>query len=202
MIDEKKSLAVALADKVARTIILEKIKASKDETLGKGKFWRSASYMHEIHFADLMDILLYYMSLQPDLSAFAAKIKADSFLWQTVQEHWKKRGRKLFPFIRSFPWANGPGPMDGSAGPAEGYLLRVGFYDKTLLEWFLYPEILAKESERNWPKRKKQIEGMLFPKLRRKYNTKKLDVALAFAEEICEIMRQKAKQKNEEAKKQ
>jgi len=199
MTDGKNRLMTKLADKKARKTILEKIATSKDETLGKGKFWRSASYMHEIGFTDLMDILLYYLSLQPDLRIFAARIKAGDFLWQTVKTHWQKRGREFFPFIRRFPWASGPGPMDGSAGPAESYSLRVGLFDKTLLSWFLWPEELKGESENNWPKYKEQIENFLFPKLRRKYNQKKLDTALIFAEEICEIMRQATGQKNRQS---
>ena len=191
MIDKQKNLRAELTDGETRRIILEKVTASKDETLGKGKFWRSASYMREINFADLMDILLYYLSLQPDLRAFAAKIKVDNFLWQTVKTHWQKRARELFPFIKMSPWASRPGPMDGSAGPAESYSARLEFFEWTLLSWFLWPDELKEERERNWPKYKKKIEAMLFPKLCRKYNQKKLDAALTFAEEICEIMRQK-----------
>ena len=107
--DRREKLTANLADKKARKIILGKIAVSTDETLGKGKFWRSASYMHEFGFTDLMDILLYYLSLQPDLSTFVAKIKVDIFLWKTVRAHWQKRARELFPFIRRSPWASGPG---------------------------------------------------------------------------------------------
>lgn len=202
MTNKKEALTAALADRKARKILLETIAASTDETLGKGRFWRSADYMREIGFTDLMDILLYYLSLQPDLRLIAAKIKAHDFLWKTVRAHWQKGARKSFPFIKGFPWASGPGPMDGTAGPAESYCLRVGLFDKSLLTWFLWPEELKGETEENWPKYKKKIEDILFPKLRRKYNQKKLAAALTFAEEICEIMRREAREKSEEANKQ
>ncbi|MBU3901641.1 hypothetical protein KKF25_03280 [Patescibacteria group bacterium] len=198
--DKKMSLTAALGGKKARKTILQKIADSNDETLGKGKFWRSASCMREFGFTDLMDILFYYLSLQPDLRVFAAKIKIEDFMWQTVQAHWQKRARELFSFMsdKMSPWASGSGPMDGTAGPAESYSVRLGLFEWTLLSWFLWPDELEGERERNWPKYKKKIETMLFPKLRRKYNQKKLAAALTFAEEICEIMRQKAKQKSEE----
>ena len=193
---KREELTTDLGDKKARQIILRNIAASTDEGFGKGTFWRSASFVKEFGFADLMDILFYYLSLQPDLSIFAAKIKVNDFLWKTVRGHWIKRAPELFSFIQHSPWANGPGPMDGSAGPAESYSLRTGIFDKSLLAWLWWPEELEEESENNWPKYKKHIETMLFPRLRRRYNQKKLEAALAFAEEICETMRQAAAQKN------
>jgi hypothetical protein len=150
--------------------------------------------MRRVDFDDLMDILLYYLSLQPDLGIFAAGIEASNFLWITVKDHWQKRASELFPFIETSPWANGSGPMGGSAGDAESYSLRVGLFDQTLLTWFLFPEVLEGEKEKNWPKHKKRIEKMLFPKLRRKYNAKKLDAALIFVGEICDTMRREARQ--------
>ncbi len=193
---KREELTTDLGDKKARQIILRNIAASTDEGFGKGTFWRSASFVKEFGFADLMDILLYYLSLQPDLCLFAAKIETSDFLWQTVQKHWQKRAKELFPFINRSPWASGPGPMGGTAGPAESYSLRTGIFDKSLLAWLWWPEELEEESENNWPKYKKHIETMLFPRLRRRYNQKKLEAALAFAEEICETMRQAAAQKN------
>lgn len=197
MTNRKEALTVALADRRARKIFLERVAASTDEGLGEGKFWHSASYMREIDFVDLMDILFYYISLRPDLRIFAVQIQASDFVWRILEAHWDKRGRELFPFIGGSPWASGPGPGGGTAGPAESYFLRTGFFDKTLLAWFLWPEELKMESDNNWPKLKDRIEKMLFPKLRRKYNRKKLEAVLVFAKEICEIMWQRPAKKSE-----
>jgi len=195
MESKKERLTANLADKKAKQAILKKIAASTDEGLGKGKFWHSAGYMREIGFADLIDILFFYISLRPDLRDFVAGIQASDFVWRILEAHWDKRSGELFPFIGRSPWANGPGPWGGTAGPAESYFLMIGFFDKTLLAWFLWPEELKMESYNNWPRLKSRIEKMLFPKLRRRYNQKKLEAALVFAKEICEVMRQKAEQK-------
>lgn len=184
----------------ARTLIERRIKNSKDETLGKGTYFHSRSYLGFIGFPDIMDILLYHLSLQPDLKKIAAGVKMKDFWQETVQAHWEKR-YKMFPHIKEVPWADGPGPMGGTMGTAEYYLIiypgvcNPGVYNFSLLEYFRWPGSLADEKRITWPRYKRVIEDRVFPKFRRKKHQKKLAAALDFAEEICQKLREATSQK-------
>lgn len=205
MENKKERLAASLSDKEVRRNIKKKIAASTDEGLGKGTFWRSAIYMREIQFIEIMNILLYYFSLQPNIGEIGAGVKMrDLFMASDLRAFpggvvcrcWQKKAPEWFPFYKGCPWANGPGPMDGTMGPAEYFhTIHPGFGDDSVKSYFFWPEELAEESERNWPRYKQCIERMTFPKFRRKYNAKKLAAALDFAALVWQQFSEEAKKR-------
>ena len=174
----------------AREIILQKIRVSTDEKILP--MFRGRMVMRYVSFGEVMDILLYYLSLQPDLSSMAEGVKMKDFWFGVMKEAWINFPAKAFSFIKRNPWANESGPMDGYMGAAEYYLhIHPGFYNMTMCECLLWPEALAGEKEKNWPKHKKLVESQTFPKFRRKWHTKKLAAALDFAEEVCQSLRKR-----------
>jgi len=174
----------------AREIILRRIEASTDEKIGR--IFRSRAAMRHVSFGEIMDIVLYYLALQPDLTAIAKRLRMNDFWREIVHPAWKRFSEKSFGFVERDPWVNESGPMDGYMGAAERYLcIQPGFYAMTLCECLLWPEELAGEKDRSWSQYKKHIEGQTFPKFRRKQHAKKLVAALDFAEEICRILREK-----------
>jgi len=174
----------------ARETVLEAVRQSTDKELGRLFHTRSA--LSHVSFGEIMDIVLCYLALQPDLTIIAKRLKMSDFWREIVQPTWKRFSEKSFGFIERNPWKNESGPMDGCMGAAERYLcIEPGFYAMTLCECLLWPEELAGEKDRSWSQYKKHIEGQTFPKLRRKQHAKKLVAALDFAEEICRILREK-----------
>lgn len=196
MTDKKRVLTAALADKKARKIIWDRIEASTDEKLAP--VYRSVAMMKSVGFFDIVDILFYYLALQPDIGEIGAGREFSDLFAKSdcsvggIAQCWKKDGKGRFPFLRESPWANGPGPMGGTASDAESYQLTNTGFRVTIKEYFLWPESLAEESERNWPRHKQRVEDWIFPKFRRKYNAKKLAAILDFAEAVCELMRRTA----------
>ena len=74
-----------------KEIILEKISQSRDESPGKGKCFHIGSSLHHIGYSDIMDIVLYYISLQDDLDEIAKISKHDfSYLVERVLRQWIK----------------------------------------------------------------------------------------------------------------
>jgi len=199
-----------MVQKSAREIILEKISQSKDKTLGKGTFFHSKSFLHEIGYSDVMDIVLYYISLQKDLdkiaristSDFSDVLEKTTIDWaEKVEKQWGKVKTPRFygsketydrPRIWSIAlaWTPGPGPMGGTMSTAESYtVLRPGFSrHRHLIVFFKYPEGLPDEFG-NWPNYKKHIEAMKFPKWRRKMHQKRLLTVLDLAESVCRRLR-------------
>lgn len=201
-----------MAENKARQIILEKISQSKDESLSKGKHFHSKSYLHHLRYSDVMDIVLYYVSLQEDLAEIA-KITSHAFSdimekatkeWvEKVKDRWGKVKTPRFygsketydrPRIWdiSLAWTPGPGPMGGTMSSAEHYeVLHPGYEQhRYLLAFFMYPPGLSRELCGNWPTYKEHcIENMTFPKWRRKMHGKRLTTVLDLAESVCQEMR-------------
>lgn len=170
--------------------ILNLIKQSNDDGL-KGKFYRSRHYLNTIYFSDVMDVVLYHISLRPDLDNIA-RIKTNDF-YRLVENIWREwiKYPKNETFSDLFPWNSGPGPMDGTAGPAEMYFLYYPGLQREdyLLVFFSYPEGLP-SFHLHWSAYKKRhIEDMVFPKWRRKNNMKKISSVFSLSEMILERMR-------------
>ncbi len=200
-----------------RDIIKAWIRESNDSGLPEGSYWRSSGFMGKIDFSDFMDIVLYRISLDPDMERITL-IKTYDF-WGLIEETWKEwrkclekawgyrktKGPSVQYVGKRVPafwdldsaWASGSGPLGGTMGAAESYaFLHPGFTHHTyLLEFFRYPETLRDKGEYgNWPRYKLyRIEQQIFPKFRRKKHQKKLDIILDFAEEICVKLRERAK---------
>ncbi len=177
-------------------MVLNLIVQSNDDGL-RGKLYRTREHLAKIYFSDVMDIVLYVISLQPDLKDIA-KIETGDFdrLLEKVWAEWIKDIKdKAFDDIR-FAWSPGPGPLGGTMGSAESYAhFGAGFrHHDYLLQFFSHPEDLF-ISFGNWPVYKRyNIEGMVFPKWRRSYNRKKLGLVLDLAEMVCKCMRENKKQ--------
>ncbi len=198
----------------ARSVILEKISQSQDATLGKGKYFHSRSFLHNLDYSDVMDIVLYYISLQDDLDEIAKISRHDfSDILKKVTREWVDKVEKQWGKVKtprfygsketydhpriweiSGAWTPGPGPMGGTMSRAEYYeVLHPGFSQhKYLLLFFRYPEGLSKELCGNWPAYKKhRIEDMTFPKWRRKIHQKRLMTVLDLAESVCQELRKR-----------
>jgi len=183
--------------------IISLIEKSDDSGLGKRKsFWLGA-----VDFSDVIDIVLYYISLQPDLDKIA-RIESHDFyealrkvwdIWgEGVKKSWGYRKydhpcqgyeHKRFPkfYDLDSAWQSGPGPMGGTMGAAEHYAyIHPGFLKhKYLILFFSYPEGLPFGAG-NWPAyREHNIKKMVFPKWRRKANKKKLEMVFQLAEMLC-----------------
>lgn len=171
--------------------ILNLIKESSDRWL-KGSYYRSDDYLKRILFSDVMDIVLYDISLQPDLDKIARIKTADFYrLTHNIWDKWIEEKKNVCFFDLDFPWSSGPGPMDGTMGSAEFYfsLYPGPLRDDYLLEFFSYPKGLPSFNP-NWPSYKeKHIERMVFPKWRRKNKLKRIDSVFTLAEMIMVQMR-------------
>jgi len=184
-------LSANLSARKAKEEILRRVAASVDEKLCRAE--KHASSMKAVSFHDIMDIVLYFLSLQPDIGRVGAGIKFDELFKGgrffssagVIYRCWEEKADKNFRFYKdAHPWANGPGPMDGTMGPAEHYRVIYPGLRGTIKEYFLWPEALARESVNNWPRYKRTIECHTFPKFRRKYNARKLAAILGFAEDV------------------
>ncbi|MDD5569494.1 MAG: hypothetical protein PHG23_03745 [Candidatus Pacebacteria bacterium] len=178
------------ADRKLRKKIRELIKESTDEKI-HGRAFRDEAWLSKLLFSDLMDVVLFYISLQPDLNEIG-KIKTNDF-YRLLEDVWKKwaADKKNKAFADNFysAWFAGPGPMDGTAGPAEMYMLYYTgllHYDY-LLVFFRYPEGLPD----GWIPYREHIEIMAFPKWRRENNFKELGKIFNLAEMMCEALRAK-----------
>lgn len=194
-----------------KEIILERINQSNDNTLGPGKFFHSKLFLENLSYSDVMDIVLYYVSLQKDLDKIA-RISSRDFAnileratcdWmEKVETQWGKvrvprfygsQETYLQPRIQTIALARtpGPGPMGGTMSHAEEYeALHPGFSQhKYLLSFFRYPEGLPGRPI-NWPLYKKYfIEAKSFPKWRRRMHQKRLLTVLDLAESVCQLLR-------------
>jgi hypothetical protein len=172
-----------------RKIIVNLIQESKDENIQAPAF-REESWLNNILFSDIMDIVLFYINLQHDLEKIG-KIRSDDF-YRLVENVWKEwirdKNNEVF-FNLNSAWSNGPGPMDGSAGPAEMYMLyHPGLLGhKYLLAFFSYPE----ELPGGWSPYREHLKIMVFPKWRRENNFKNLSKIFNLAAMICNAMREK-----------
>jgi hypothetical protein len=164
--------------------ILKLIKESTDDGI-KGKAYKEESYLQRIRFDDIVDIILYYISLQSDIDSigkidtidFHNILKGEWFCWVKYNKEFYSQGSA---------WSSGPGPGGGTAGLAEMYMSYfpgITGYDN-LLSFFRYP----RKFNHGWENyRDKHIKNYVFPKWRR--NIKKIDSILNLAEVICEEIR-------------
>jgi hypothetical protein len=164
-------------------IIIGLIQESKDENI-RGKAIREESWLQRITFSDVMDIVLFYISLQPDVKNIG-KIKSIDF-YHLVEHTWKQwiadKNNRAFIELNS-AWSNGPGPMDGTAGPAEMYMYyHPGMLGhKRILEFFYCCD--------NWTSYLEHMKIMVFPKWRRENNLKNISSVFHLAEMICSATR-------------
>jgi hypothetical protein len=167
--------------------IIDLIKNSNEENI-KGDYFHSEEYLNEIQFSDVMDIILIYIRLQPDMKNLG-KIKS-SKLYKLLKNEWKEwlSNEENIGFINlKSAWSNGIGPMDGSAGKAEiymSYIARLNSYEYLLL-FYCYPE----ELPGGWPEYRKMIMTMVLPKWKREQNLQKINLVFNLAEMICVAIR-------------
>ncbi|MDD3386612.1 MAG: hypothetical protein PHX92_01625 [Candidatus Pacebacteria bacterium] len=165
--------------------IIELIQKSSEENI-KGKFFRSERYLNEITFSDIMDIVILYLSLQPDIRRIGTITSYD--FYKLSKKEWEKWiSDSSFTNLKDAWKNNNVGPMDGYAGEAEIYIscrTRISTY-KYLLLFFSYPEELPD----GWPEYKQEISRMVMPKWKRKNNFQKIDSVFNLAEMICTAMR-------------
>jgi hypothetical protein len=172
-----------------RKTIVSLIQESRDEDI-KGAAFRKESWLSRIDFSDVMDIVIFYISLQPDIKVIG-KTKTNDFyhLMKDVWMQWAEdKKNKVFSDLSS-AWYSQAGPMDGYAGPAEMYMMyHPGLlHYKYLLEYFFYPE----ELPGGWSSYRDHMKIMVFPKWRREKNYKKIPLVFNLAGMACEAMRKK-----------
>lgn len=160
------------------------IKQSTDDGI-QGNAFKEESYLQEIRFSDVIAIILYYISLQPDLDKIGQMNTNDFWcLFKKEWYDWTKINRQFCSLNSA--WSSEPGPGGGGAGLAEIYFCYhpgIGRCDR-LSHFFQYPS----RFNYGWGVyRDKRIKIYIFPKWRR--NIKKLDAAFDLAESICEEMR-------------
>ena len=195
--------------------ILDLISKSMDKHLGGPKsIFRSESYLNEVDFSDVADVVLYYLSLRPDMRKIC-RIESYKFykLLEETMFKWAKKAKQAWGFryyepsyapgkkhkwflindVALHAWQSGSGPMGGTMGPAEHYAyLEAGFLQHdNLLILFSYPEELSGNGGTgNWPSyREHHIEKLVFPKWRREIHAQKLESVLQLAEMVCTGMR-------------
>lgn len=197
--------------KDAKELILERMKKS---TLPKQKCYHDKFFLNHIQYGDVMDIVLYYISLQRDVTRIA-KIPCNEFSrilekitkgwmggvekqWGTVKTPRNYGSKEIYDRPRiwaiSSAWTPGPGPMGGTMSVARYYeVLYPGFSQHDyLLAFFRYPKGLPLKHG-NWPYYKKQVvEAATFPKWRRKMHRKRLETVFELAELACRELRKES----------
>jgi len=167
-----------------RKTILDLIFESKDENI-KGKAFREESWLSQIRFSDVVDIILYYMILQQDIERFSRISSTDFYhLFKNVWDEWiiEEENKAFFDLRGS--WSNGPGPMGGTAGPAEMYMFyHPGITNYETIYSFFF------ETYSNWPNYSGHMKIMVLPKWRREKNLKNINLVFNLAHRICEAMR-------------
>lgn len=176
-------------------------------------WFHSKFFLNNIEYCDVMDVVLYYISLQDDLDNIA-KISCCDFsrMLERTTKGWierseKKWGKVRTPLFRGHQkvyyrpgiwdiasaWTPGPGPMGGTMSAARYYeALHPGFCQhERLLSFFRYSaELLGTHGY--WPYYKKHvIEAATFPKWRRKMHSKRLETVFELAESVCRALRNK-----------
>ncbi|MDO8424777.1 MAG: hypothetical protein Q7S70_02440 [bacterium] len=198
-----------MSESRAKEIILGKIGQAK------GKMFEKDG----LRYSDVIDIVLYYISLQDDLDKiarvptrrFSKILEEETHKWiKRVEKRWGKvkvprfyGSEELYelPMIWgiSGAWTPGPGPMGGTMSSAEDYeILHPGFAQhEYLILFFNYPEGLSKELCGNWPLyRKLHLEETTFWKWHWKIHQDRLLTAFDLAETVCQELR-KAKPEKE-----
>ena len=207
-------------DPSIRDIIKARVQASSDSGFPKRTYWRSRAFLDKVDFSDFMDIVLYRISLEPELEKVAT-IRTHDF-WGLIEATWREWDERLekawgyttyeYPshsgkkhkysrFLElGSAWHGGSGPMGETMGTDERYaLLRPGFTKhEFLLQFFSFPEALRDEGgSGNWPHYVlNTIERQTFPTFRRKRHFKKLDIILDFAEDVYQKLREEASKRN------
>ena len=167
--------------------IIDLIENSTEENI-KGNYFRSDEYLNEIQFSDIIDIVLLYIDLQPDMRKLGT-IKSFKF-YELVKKEWKRwfSGEDNSFFINlKYVWNNKVGAIDDSAGVADLYMsyqINIFSYSHLLL-FFNYPEELPS----GWPERRKNILLMVLPKWKREQNFQKINLVFNLAEMICVAIR-------------
>lgn len=174
--------------------ILKMIRQSDDKGL-KGRFYKSSDYLNTISFSDVMDIVMLYISMQPDTDRIT-RIKTSDFyrLTEDIHRKWAKTQKQESLSRLQYAWLSEPGPMDGYMGPAESYfsIYPGPLREDYLRRFFDFPRDLP-VLFLAWPAyRQYHIENMVFPKWRRKNNMKKIGAVFELSEMICTEMRKGA----------
>ncbi|MFZ3058005.1 MAG: hypothetical protein WA092_03105 [Minisyncoccales bacterium] len=167
-----------------REKILKFVKESTDDGI-RGEMYKREEYLQEIRFGDIIDIILLYISLQSDIETigrintidFQSLLKKEWFCWT--------KNNKDFQLLNS-AWASGPGPLGGTAGPAEMYMFYFpGITNHEKLWYFFSYPIRFGHSWENY--RDKHIKIYVFPKWRR--HPEKIEAVLDLAEIVCKEIR-------------
>ena len=196
--------------KEAKELILARMEKSR---LPKQSCYHDKLFLDYIKYDDVMDIVLYYISLQRDLSSIA-RISCREFsrILEKITKDWARKVGKQWGGVKtpryhgsretyyrprieniSLAWVPGPGPMGGTMSTAEHYeVLYPGFSQfDYLLAFFKYPGGLP-DICGNWPfYKKKVVEATTFPKWRRKKHRERLETVFELAELVCQELRKR-----------
>ena len=164
-----------------RKEIIDCINKSTDEKLHH----IDKRFIRTIHYDDVMDIVLFYLSLY--LKDKTIKRMSTSDFYNISEVIWNKwsREKKNHKFCHlNGAYCAGPGPMGGTASSAEMYLLYctklTTFED--IQEFFNCP----KAARCGWSYyRDNQVVSRTLPKWRRVNNFKKINQVFELAEIIC-----------------
>ena len=151
-------------------------------------------HIETIYYNDVMDIVFFYLSLclkdkdvkRMDTSDFYAMSEA---IWNKWSR--EKKNEKFSHLCGAY--CAGPGPMGGTAGPAEMYLFYyTGFTGfKDIQEFLNYPKEICGgwRSYRGWKYyRDTKVIPNTLPKWKRENNLKKINRVFDLAERILKKM--------------
>lgn len=164
--------------------IIDLIKNNTEENI-EGKYFCSDEHLNEIQFSDIMDIVLLYISLQPDMRNLGT-IRSSRF-YKLVKNEWKRWISDEDFIDLKYVWNNKVGTIDDSAGVADLYMsYRISIFSYNyLLLFFNYPE----ELPGGWPEHRRDILTMVLPKWKREKNFQKINLVFNLAELICTAIR-------------
>jgi hypothetical protein len=167
-----------------RKKIIDCIKKSTDERMTK----IDMNHIETIHYGDVMDIVLFYISLHFKDKDIGLMDTSD--FWMLSEEIWnrwsrEKRNKKFSHLCGAY--CNGPGPMGGTAGSAEiylSYLIHIHFFEN-LQRFFTWP----KGTGCGWEyHRDVRVIPRTLPKWRNGNNLKEINKVFNLAERICKEM--------------
>lgn len=189
---------MAQKESKARKTIRKLIKKSSSKLLGRQSLQKFL--LGNIFFSDFMDIVFYYIFLQPDLKTIA-NISTRDF-YERLKFVWDLWPARLDNTVLNDIYLEWYSDSKDVMGSAELYAtLSPGFRQKdNLLEFFYFPTgIISFCNTGNWPLyRKEIIKKKTFPKFRQPENYAKLEVIFDFADDLCERLRKIAANKKEQ----